>query len=96
MIVCNSEDDSVVGICTVHGMHIPHLYAHVQTLEQGDVPERKNLTLKLFKQKESPILKEILVRLDAGDQDISQFVKSNKRLFDTEHMRRNSTLKMWN
>ena len=95
MFVCECDSDRVLGLCTVHGMHIPHLYAHVNTLEQGDVPERKNLTVKLFKQKETQTLKEIMIRLETNDQDISQFVKSNKRLFDPEHIRRDSNITMW-
>ena len=95
MFLCDSESDHVLGVCAIHGMNIPQLYAHVSTLEQGDVPERKNLTLKLFRQKESQTLKEIMARLDSNDQDVSQFVKSNKRLFDTDQIRRDSALKMW-
>ena len=92
MFVCDSDRDVILGTCAVHGMHIPHLYAHVSTLAQGNVPERRRMSLRLFKQRESATLKEILIRLEAGDQDVTQFVKANKRLFDTEQIRKKSIL----
>lgn len=82
MFVINKESSNIIGMSVVNVAEIPRLYAHVKSLSQEDVPERKNLTLTLFIQKESALLKEIEGRLATHDQEIMDFNKSNRKLFE--------------
>ena len=82
MAVCDDETNDTLGISVIHGSQIPRLYAHVRSLEQSNVPERRKLTLSVFIQKDSPTMKEIGARLEDNNPDISDFYKSNKRVLE--------------
>lgn len=84
LLVCENSSDKVLGMCAVHGTEIPHLYAHIESLSQQNVPERKKLTRSLFLQKESLVLKEVEQRVEARDQDMTDFYKANKRIFSAQ------------
>ena len=82
LYVVNEQNSDILGMSVVHGADIPHLYAHVNShLSQEDIPERKNLTLNLFTQKESAVRSEVEQRLQASDQEVVRFHKSNRKLF---------------
>lgn len=87
MLVCEDDSDDILGISVIHGMEIPQLYAHIESLTQENVPERKKLALTLFMQKESPVQKEMQARVEAHDQEIIEFCKSNRRLFEKSQRR---------
>lgn len=82
MLVCDNDSNDILGISVIHGTEIPHLYAHVESLLQKNIPERKKLTKALFLQKESPVLKEIEARVEAHDQGMTDFYKRNSRVFE--------------
>ena len=88
MLVCEGDSSEVLGLCVVQGREIPHLYAHVDSLAQQNIPERKNLVLTLFLLQETPALKEIEARVEAHDHDILEFYKLHKKLFDKTKTRR--------
>ncbi len=94
LFVCDSDTSDILGINALHCMEIPHLYAHIDSLSQGlTMPERKNLTMTLFLQRDSSVLKEILTRVDVDDPEIVEFYRSNKRLFENIQIRRSSVTK---
>lgn len=66
----------------VQGLEIPHLYAHVKSLRQENIPERKKLTLDLFLLRDSEVMKEMEARVEVHDSKVEEFYKSNKRLFE--------------
>lgn len=94
LTVCDADSGTILGISAVDGMEIPHLYAHINSLVQGRMPERKKMSLSLFTQKETPVLKEIEARVEADDQETVKFYKANKILFEMCQIRRH-TLTKW-
>lgn len=94
LITCDEDSNATLGISVIHGLEIPHLYAHVWSLAQGDVPERRKMTLNVFMQKESSVLKEIEARLEANDPEVVDFCKLNKRVFEHCQFRKH-TLTKW-
>lgn len=83
MFVINEETSDIIGVAVVSGIEIPPLYAHVKSLsEDENIPERKNCTLTLFTQKETSVMKEIEARLETHDQEITDFHKRNRKLFE--------------
>ena len=82
LLVCQSDTNSILGLAVVHGLEIPQLYAHVESLSaQENVPERKKLTRALFLQNKSLALKEVEERVAAHEQDMVEFYRNNKRVF---------------
>lgn len=80
--VINEETSAILGINVLSCIMMPRLYAHVKSLsEEENIPERRNTTLTLFTPKEVASLKEIEARLEAHDQDTTEFYKANPRLF---------------
>lgn len=94
LVVCDEDSGATLGISAVQGLEIPHLFSHIQSLSQENVPERRKMTLTIFTQKESTVLKEIESRIEANDQEVIDFYKTNKRVFEQCQFRK-STLTKW-
>ena len=72
----------MLGISAVQALDIPHLYSNASPLSQENTLERKNMSLSIFTQKRSAIMKEIESRIEANDLEIMDFYKLNKRVFE--------------
>ena len=69
------------GMCVVSCKDIPRLASPETSLTDPNAPQRKNLTLPLFRYtKETPAFAEIVARSRLGDTKASEFFKVNKKL----------------
>ena len=93
LIICDDDSGATLGISVVQAMEIPHLYAHIQSLSQGNIPERRKMTLTIFTQKESMVLKEMESRMEASDQDILDFYKRNRKVLEQNQIRKTTRSK---
>lgn len=69
------------GVCVVACKDIPQLVSSEASLTDPDAPQRKNLTLPLFRYThETPAFAELDARARLGDDKASEFFKVNKKL----------------
>lgn len=69
------------GMCVVACKGIPQLISSEASLTDPDSPQRKNLTLPLFRYtSETPVFVEIVARSRLGDAKAMGFFKVNKKL----------------
>ena len=93
LIICDDDSGATLGISVVQAMEIPHLYAHIQSLSQENIPERRKMTLTIFTQKASMVLKEMESRMEASDQDILDFYKRNRKVLEQNQIRKTTRSK---
>ena len=69
------------GMCVVACKDIPQLASPEASLTDPDAPQRKNLTLPLFRYtSETPVFAEMDARSHLGDAKAANFFKVNKNL----------------
>ena len=69
------------GMCVVACKDIPQLVSSEALPSDSDAPQRKNLTLPLFRYtSETPAFAELDARVREGDEKASNFFKVNKML----------------
>ena len=72
--------DDFAGMCVVACKDIPQLLPSEASLTDPNTPQRKNLTLPLFRYTSETQLSELHARAHLGDGNASDFVKANKKL----------------
>ena len=69
------------GMCVVSCKDLPQLVSPEASLTDPDAPQRKNLTLPLFRYtSETPAFVELDARARLGDDKATSFFKVNKKL----------------
>ena len=86
--VFQNDTNELIGVVVMQCKEIPHLLAHVTSLNSTSSPERKKVSLPLISISKTPILNELEARWEVGDAEATDFCKSKKRLLQKMDLRR--------
>ena len=86
--VFQNDTNELIGVGIVPCKEIPHLFAHVTSLNTASSPEREKVTLPLISISKTPILNELEARWEVGDSEATDFCKSKKRLLQMMNLRK--------
>lgn len=86
--VFQHDTNELIGLGVVPCKDIPHLFAHVTSLQSTASPERKKVTLPLISVFKTPILNELEARWEIGDNEATEFCKSKRRILQKMDLRK--------